>query len=135
MKISKKLARELITGNFDNLPLDELQKDSRARTNQFDYIWEVKEAYDKAKPPLLKKDLEKVQTISIVYLPNESYAGRAKGTLMTDVLVLNNWNGKFTLTVQREASAYYRKHVNLHVTPELKQEIIKRELDRLDYTI
>ena len=55
--------------------------------------------------------------------------------LMTDVLVLNNWNGKFILTVQREASAYYKKHVNLHVTPELKQEIIKRELDRLGYTI
>lgn len=135
MKISKKLAREILTGNFENLPLDELQKDSRARTNQFDYIWEVKEAYDKAKPPLLKKDLEKVQTISIVYLPNESYARRAKGTLMTDVLVLSNWNGKFTLTVQREASAYYKKHVNLHVTPELKQEIIKRELDQLGYSI
>ena len=135
MKISKKLARELITGNFDNLPLDELQKDSRARTNQFDCIWEVEKAYHKAKPPLLKKDLEKVQTMSIVYLPNESYAGRAKGVLMTDVLVLNNWNGKFTLTVQREESAYYKKHVNLHVTPELKQEIIKRELDRLGYSI
>ena len=26
-------------------------------------------------------------------------------------------------------------HVNLHVTPELKQEIIKRELDRLGYSI
>ena len=135
MKISKKLAREILTGNFDNLPLYELQKDSRARTNQFDYIWEVKEAYDKAKPPLLKKELEKVQTMSIVYLPNESYTRRAKGILMTDVLVLSNSNGKFTLTVQREASAYYKKHVNLHVTPELKQEIIKRELDRLDYTI
>ena len=135
MKISKKLAREILTGNFDNLPLDELQKDSRARTNQFDYIWEVEKAYNKAKPPLLKKDLEKVKTMYIVYLPNESYAGRAKGVLMTDVLVLNNWNGKFTLTVQRESSAYYKKHVGLHVTPELKQEIIKRELDRLDYTI
>ena len=135
MKISKKLAREILTGNFENLPLDELQKDSRARTNQFDCIWEVKEAYDKAKPPLLKKDLEKVQTISIVYLPNESYARRSKGILMTDVLVLSNWNGKFTLTVQREASAYYKKHVNLHVTPELKQEIIKRELDQLGYSI
>ena len=54
---------------------------------------------------------------------------------MTDVLVLSNWNGKFTLTVQREASAYYKKHVNLHVTPELKQEIIKRELDQLGYSI
>ena len=135
MKISKKLAREILTGNFDNLPLDELQKDSRARTNQFDYIWEVKEAYDKAKPPVLKKDLEKVQTLSIVYLPNESYAGRAKGTLMTDVLVLTYWKGKFRLYIQRDTSAYYKKHVNLHVTPELKQEIIKRELDRLDYTI
>ena len=135
MKISKKLAREILTGNFDNLPLDELQKDSRARTNQFDYIWEVKEAYDKAKPPVLKKDLEKVQTMSIVYLPNESYAGRAKGTLMTDVLVLTYWKGKFRLYIQRDTSAYYKKHVNLHVTPELKQEIIKRELDRLDYTI
>ena len=135
MKISKKLARELITGNFDNLPLDELQKDSRARTNQFDCIWEVEKAYNKAKPPLLKKDLEKVQTMFIVYLPGESYARRAKGTLMTDVLVLNNWNGKFTLTVQREASACYKKHVNLHVTPELKQEIIKRELDQLGYSI
>ena len=71
----------------------------------------------------------------IVYLPNESYARRAKGTLMTDVLVLNNWNGKFTLTVQREASAYYKKHVGLHVTPELKEEIIKRELDQLGYSI
>ena len=135
MKISKKLAREILMGNFDNLPLDELQKDSRARTNQFDYIWEVKEAYDKAKPPVLKKDLEKVQTVSIVYLPNESYAGRAKGTLMTDVLVLTYWKGKFRLYIQRDTSAYYKKHVNLHVTPELKQEIIKRELDRLDYTI
>lgn len=135
MKISKKLAREILTGNFENLPLDELQKDSRARTNQFDYIWEVKEAYDKAKPPLLKKDLEKVQTMSIVYLPNESYARRAKGTLMTDVLVLTYWKGKFLLNIQRDISAYYKKHVNLHVTPELKQEIIKRELDRLDYTI
>ena len=135
MKISKKLAREILTGNFENLPLDELQKDSRARTNQFDCIWEVKEAYDKAKPPLLKKDLEKVQTMSIVYLPNESYARRAKGTLMTDVLVLSNWKGKFTLTIQRDISAYYKKHVNLHVTPELKQEIIKRELDQLGYSI
>ena len=135
MKITKKLAREILTGNFDNLPLDELQKESKARTNRFGYIWEAREAYDKAKPSLLKKDLEKVQTMSIVYLPNESYAGRAKGVLMTDVLVLNNWNGKFTLTIQREASAYFKKHVNLHVTPELKQEIIKRELDQLGYTI
>ena len=135
MKISKKLARELLTGNFDNLPLYELQKDSRARTNQFDYIWEVKEAYDKATPPVLKKDLEKVQTVSIVYLPNESYAGRAKGTLMTDVLVLTYWKGKFRLYIQRDISAYYKKHVNLHVTPELKQEIIKRELSQLGYSI
>ena len=135
MKISKKLAREILVGNFDNLPLYELQKDSRARTNQFDYIWEVKEAYDKAKPPVLKKDLEKVQTMSIVYLPNESYARRAKGILMTDVLVLTYWKGKFHLYIQRDISAYYKKHVNLHVTPELKQEIIKRELDRLGYSI
>ena len=135
MKISKKLAREILIGNFENLPLDELQKDSRARTSQFDYIWEVKEAYDKAKPPVLKKDLEKVQTMSIVYLPNESYAGRAKGTLMTDVLVLTYWKGKFRLYIQRDISTYYKKHVNLHVTPELKQEIIKRELDQLGYSI
>ena len=135
MKISKKLAREILMGNFENLPLDELQKDSRARTSQFDYIWEVKEAYDKAKPPVLKKDLEKVQTMSIVYLPNESYAGRSKGTLMTDVLVLTYWKGKFRLYIQRDISSYYKKHVNLHVTPELKQEIIKRELDQLGYSI
>lgn len=135
MKISKKLAREILTGNFDNLPLNELQKESRARTNTFDYIWEVKEAYEKSNPLLLKKDLEKVHEMTIVYLPNESYARRAKGILMTDTLILRNWNGKFILTIQREPSADYKKHVNLYVTPELKQEIIKRELEQLDYTI
>ena len=29
----------------------------------------------------------------------------------------------------------YKKHVGLHVTPELKEEIIKRELDQLGYNI
>ena len=45
MKISKKLAREILTGNFDNLPLDELQKDSRALSWAFStlgYGWKYK---------------------------------------------------------------------------------------------
>ena len=33
MKISKKLAREILTGNFDNLPLDELQKACKPTCN------------------------------------------------------------------------------------------------------
>ena len=31
--------------------------------------------------------------------------------------------------------AILKEYVNLHVTPELKQEIIKRELDQLGYSI
>lgn len=38
MKISKKLAKEILVGNFENVDLDTLQKCSRARTNKFEYI-------------------------------------------------------------------------------------------------
>ena len=87
MKISKKLAKEILVGNLENVDLDTLQKCSRARTNKFEYIKDLERTYQKAGVTLRKKDLENLDCMELVYLPNESYSRRSKGKGMIDMLV------------------------------------------------
>ena len=135
MKISKKLAREILTGNFENVDLDVLQKWSKARTNKFEYIKDLEKAYQKAGITLRKKDLESLEHLELVYLPNESYSRRSKGVLMTDVLILTKLKGDFILFINREPSANHKKHLKVKVTEELKEEIIAKEIEKLGFTI
>lgn len=135
MKISKKLAREILVGNFENVDLDTLQKWSRARVNKFEYIKDLEKSYQKAGVTLRKKDLESLDYMELVYLPNERYLGRSKGVLMTDVFILSKWKEGYILYINREPSAEHKKHINLKVSKELKEEIIAKEIEKLGFTI
>lgn len=135
MKISKKLAKEILVGNFENVDLDTLQKCSRARTNKFEYIKDLESSYQKAGVTLRKKDLENLDCMELVYLPNESYSRWSKGVLLTDVLILTKWKKGYILYINREPSTNHKKYINLKVSKELKKEIIAREIEKLGFTI
>lgn len=135
MKITKKLAREILVGNFENVDLDTLQKGNRAYNNKFEYIKDLEKVYQKAGITLRKKDLESLDYLEVVYLPNESYSRRSKGILMTDVLILSKWEEGYNLFISREPSANHKKCINLKVSKELKEEIIAKEIEKLGFTI
>ena len=135
MKISKKLAKEILVGNFENVDLDTLQKLSRARTNKFEYIKDLERAYQKAGITLRKKDLENLDYMELIYLPNESYSRRSKGVLLTDVLILSKREEGYILYINREPSANHKKYINLKVSKELKEKIIAREIEKLGFAI
>ena len=135
MIINKKLAREILVGNFENVAIDDLQKDSRARTNLFLGTRDLERVYQQAGINLRKKDLESLDYMELVYLPNESYSRRSKGVLMTDVFTLIKWDDGYRIFITREPSYYHKKHLSLKVTDDLKEEIVKKEIEKLGFAI
>lgn len=128
MKITKKLAKEIFEGNFENLPLEDL-KNPRVTTNYFNYMSDLNKVY--SKPEYLdSKDFEGVTYIKIIHTHGGKYTSRKtrKYELMTDVLHVWNHEGKWYATIARENSDYYSKGVEIQMNDETYMKAIARIL-------
>ena len=126
MKITKKLAKEIFTGNFSNVNFDELTKENKGRVNRFESIEEIEHLYTETLDlPLLKKDFDGLRTMELVKLPNEDYK-RSKGHLQTDVLVLQRTIYGYMLFVYRDDSKSYENHLKMIFDEQFKKSIIYR---------
>ena len=131
MKITKKLAKEIFMGNFSNVNFEELTKDNKGRVNRFESLEEIERLYKETLDlPLLKKDFDGLRRMELIKLPNEDYK-RSKGHLQTDVLVLQRTNDGYRLSLYRDDSKAYVKHIEMILDDEVKQSIIYRILDNL----
>ena len=132
MKITKKLAKEIFMGDFSNVNFDELTKDNKGRVNRFESIEEIECLYKETLDlPLLKKDFDVLRTMELVKLPNEDYK-RSKGHLQTDVFCLHKLVDGYYLSLYRDDSIAYYKHLNFSIEEQTKKEIINRILDKLN---
>lgn len=132
MKITKKLAKEIFMGDFSNVNFDELTKDNKGKVNRFESLEEIEQIYKKTLDlPLLKKDFDGLHVMEIIKLPNKDYK-RSKGHLQTDVLCLHKTLKGYYLTIQRENSKSYYKHVTIVFNDETKNQIIYRMIDKLN---
>ena len=131
MKITKKLAKEIFMGDFSNVNFEELTKTNKGRVNRFESITEIEQLYkENLDIPILKKDFDRLRIMEIIKVPNEDYK-HSKGRLQTDVLCLNKTLKGYYLTIQRENSKSYYKHVTIVFNDETKKEIINRMIDKL----
>ena len=131
MKITKKLAKEIFMGDFSNVNFEELTKTNKGRVNRFESIEEIEQLYKQTLDlPLLKKDFDGLRVMELIKLPNEDYK-HSKGHLQTDVLCLHKTLNGYYLTIQRENSKSYYKHVTIVFNDETKKEIINRMIDKL----
>ena len=146
MRITKKLAKEIFEGNFENVPLEEW-KNKRVTTNYFNTMSDLNKAY--TKPEYLEsKDFEGLTYLKIVqYLESKDFEGLTylkivhtyggkynskktrKYELMTDVLHIWKHEGKWYATIARENSSYYSKGVEIQVTEEVKMKAIVQILN------
>ena len=132
MKITKKLAKEMFMGDFSNVNFEELTKDNKGRVNRFENLEEIERLYKETLDlPLLKKDFEGLRIMEIIKVPNEDYK-HSKGHLKTDVLCLNKTLKGYYLTIHRENSRSYYKHVTIVFNYETKNKIINRMIDKLN---
>ena len=131
MKITKKLAEEVFSGDFTNVNLDELQKGNKARERKFKYYSDLKNTY--VKPDYIKlKHFKGLKCLEIVKCANEEYSGKTKGTLMTDVLRLAKFSGSWYLDIVREESKKYKKNVDFTFDEDTKEEITKNIIKELE---
>ena len=132
MKITKKLAKEIFTGDFSNIDFEELTKDNKGRVNRFESISEIEQLYkENLDIPILKKDFYGLRIMEIIKVPNEDYK-HSKGHLQTDVLCLHKTLNGYYLTIHREKSKSYYKHVTFVFNDETKNQIIYRMIDKLN---
>ena len=132
MKITKKLAKEIFMGNFSNVNFDELTKDNKGKVNRFESIEEIEHLYKETLDlPLLKKDFDGLRIMELIKLPNEDYK-HSKGHLQTDVLSLQRTMDGYRLTLYRDDSKSYYKHVTIVFNDETKNKIIHRMIDKLN---
>ena len=131
MKVTTKLAKEIFSGDFTNVNLEELQKGSKSRERKFKYYRDLKDTY--IKPDYIKlKHFKGLKYIEIVKCPNEEYHGRNRDTLMTDVLKLVKFKGSWYLDISREASKNFKKHVSFSFDEETKKEITENIIRTLE---
>lgn len=129
MRITKKLAKEIFEGNFENVPLEDW-KNKRVTTNYFNTMSDLNKAY--TKPEYLdSKDFEGLTYLKIVHTYGGKYNSKKtrKYELMTDVLHIWKHEGKWYATIARENSSYYSKGVEIQVTEEVKMKAIARILN------
>ena len=131
MKITKKLAKEIFMGDFSNVNFEELTKDNKGCVNRFESLEEIEQLYkENLDIPILKKDFDGLRIMEIIKVPNEDYK-HSKGHLQTDVLCLQKTLKGYYLTIQREISKSYYKHVTIVFNDETKNQIIYRMIDKL----
>ena len=128
MRITKKLAKEIFEGNFENVPLEDW-KNKRVTTNYFNTMSDLNKVY--TKPDYLEsKDFEGLTYLKIVHTHGGKYNNKKtrKYELMTDVLHVWKNEGKWYATIARENSEYYSKGVEIQLTEEVKMKAIARIL-------
>ena len=132
MKITKKLAKEIFMGNFLNVNFEELTKSNKGKVNRFESLEEIERLYKETLDlPLLKKDFDGLRIMELIKLPNEDYK-RSKGHLQTDVLSLQRTMDGYRLSLYRDDSKSYYKHVTIVFNDETKNKIIHRMIDKLN---
>ena len=132
MKITKKLAKEIFMGNFSNVNFEELTKCNKGKVNRFESLEEIERLYKETLDlPLLKKDFDGLRIMELIKLPNEDYK-RSKGHLQTDVLSLQRTMDGYRLSLYRDDSKSYYKHVTIVFNDETKNKIIHRMIDKLN---
>lgn len=132
MKITKKLAKEIFMGDFSNVNFEELTKNNKGRVNRFESLEEIEQLYkENLDIPILKKDFDGLRIMEIIKVPNEDYK-HSKGHLHTDVLCLHKTLKGYYLTIHRENSKSYYKHVTIVFNDETKSQIIYRMIDKLN---
>lgn len=132
MKITKKLAKEIFKGDFSNVDIVELQKDSKAKERVFKFPSELEKAYIKS-DFIKQKDFDELQTIFIAHTPKESYS-RCKGTLMTDVFCLEKKEDKYHISIFRDKSECF-KGTEFKFSPDKKKQIQNRILYSFDFEL
>lgn len=131
MKITKKLAKEIFAGDFTNVDLEELQKGNKARERKFKHYSDLKDTY--IKPDYIKlKHFEGLKCLEIVKCPNEEYSGKTKGTLVTDVLILEKFKESCYLAISREESKDFKKPVYFSFDEETEKEITQNIIKSLE---
>ena len=132
MKITKKLAKEIFMGDFSSVDFEELTKDNKGRVNRFKSLEDIEQLYkENLDIPILKKDFDELRIMEIIKVPNEDYK-QPKGHLQTDVLSLYKTLKGYYLTIQRENSKSYYKHVTIVFNDKTKNQIIHRMIDKLN---
>ena len=132
MKITKKLAKEIFMGDFSSVDFEELTKDNKGRVNRFKSLEDIEQLYkENLDIPILKKDFDELRIMEIIKVPNEDYK-HPKGHLQTDVLSLYKTLKGYYLTIQRENSKSYYKHVTIVFNDKTKNQIIHRMIDKLN---
>ena len=132
MKITKKLAKEIFMGDFSSVDFEELTKDNKGRVNRFKSLEDIEQLYkENLDIPILKKDFDELRIMEIIIVPNEDYK-HPKGHLQTDVLSLYKTLKGYYLTIQRENSKSYYKHVTIVFNDKTKNQIIHRMIDKLN---
>ena len=130
MKITKKLAKEIFKGDFQNVDIQTLQKDSRAITRKFVFPSELAERYvqnEHIKP----QDFENLIALSIPFTPllcNGMY------TLMTDVFTLLKKEDGYHVYITREKSSDY-KGTEYKFDSLTKEKIKHRIISGLEFAL
>lgn len=130
MKITKKLAKEIFKGDFQNLDIQTLQKENRAMTRKFVFPSELADRYvpcEQIKP----KDFEKLEALFIAHTPDLCYS---KYTLMTDVFCLLKKEDGYHVYITREKSSDY-KGTEYRFDRVTKEEIQNRIINGLEFAL
>ena len=125
MKITKKLAKEIFKGDFSNVDIAELQKDSKSRERVFKTAYDLKTSYIKSEF-IKQKDFDELQTLFIANTPKESYS-RGKFSLMTDVFCLEKREDGYYISIFRDKSEFF-KGTEFKFSPDKKKQIQNRIL-------
>lgn len=125
MKITKKLAKEIFKGDFSNVDIAGLQKDSKARERVFKTAYDLKTSYINSEF-IKQKDFDELQTLFIAHTPKESYS-RGKGILMTDIFCLECKQDGYYISIFRDKSECF-KGTEFKFSPEKKKQIKNRIL-------
>lgn len=125
MKITKKLAKEIFKGDFSNVDIAKLQKDSKEKERTFKFPSELERAYIKSEF-IKQKDFDELQTLFIAHTPKESYS-RGNSTLMTDIFCLECKQDGYYISIFRDKSECF-KGTEFKFSPEKKKQIQNRIL-------
>lgn len=132
MKITKKLAKEIFKGDFSNVNVIELQKDSKAKERVFKLPSELGRAY--AKSEFIKqKDFDELQALFIPHTPKESYT-RGKFPLLTDIFCLENKEDGYHISIFRAKSELF-KRTEYRFSKDKKFEIRRRIMNSFEFEL
>lgn len=125
MKITKKLAKEIFKGDFSNVNVTKLQKDSKSKERTFKFPSELGMAYIKSEF-IKQKDFDELQALFITHTPKESYS-RGTYSLMTDVFCMEKKEDGYHISIFRDKSECF-KGTEFKFSPDKKKQIQNRIL-------